>query len=258
MFSRPLICSLLAATLFGAFAGPALAHFQEIIPSADVLPEGGTVNLDLVFTHPFKGGPVMDMKRPVSVGVFAGGKDTDLAGKLVEVPKEGVTTWKFSQDLPEPGAAIFHVTPQPYWEPSEGKYIVHYAKVVVDSYASGEGWDAMVGLPVEIQPLTQPTALWAGNLFSGVVTKAGQPVPFAEVEVEFINDKGIKAPNDAYITQVIKADANGTFHYAIPTAGWWGFAALLEADKPMKSPDGKDVPVEEGALIWVNAKSMGQ
>ncbi|MBB4105948.1 cobalt/nickel transport protein [Rhizobium borbori] len=258
MLPRPLLRSLLAAALYSAFVPPASAHFQEIIPSADVLPEGGAVNLDLVFTHPFEGGPVMDMKRPASVGVFAGGKSNDLTDRLVPASTDGATTWKLSYDLPEPGAAIFHVTPQPYWEPSEGKYIVHYAKVVVDSFASGEGWDEMVGLPVEIRPLTQPTAVWTGNIFSGVVTKAGKPVPFAKVEVEFINDKGIKAPNDAYITQVIKADANGTFNYAMPTAGWWGFAALLEADQPMKSPEGQDVPVEEGALIWVNAKPMGQ
>ena len=39
-----------------ALAPAASAHFQEIIPSADVLPEGGPVTLDLVFTHPFEGG----------------------------------------------------------------------------------------------------------------------------------------------------------------------------------------------------------
>ena len=246
-----------AAALMVMTALPASAHFQEIIPSADVLPDGGKVSLDLVFTHPFEGGPVMEMKRPASVNVLFGGKSTDISDKLVEAPKGGVTAWKLDYDLAEPGAAIFSVTPQPYWEPSEGKYIVHYAKVVVDAFASGEGWDELAGLPVEIQPLSQPTALWTGNLFTGVVLKAGKPVPFAEVEVEFINDEGVKAPNDAYITQVIKADANGTFHYAMPKSGWWGFAALLEADQPMKSPDGKDVPVEEGALIWVNAKDMG-
>lgn len=257
MKSNAIIRLSCAAALLGLPALPASAHFQEIIPSADVLPEGGKVSLDLVFTHPFEGGPVMEMKRPASVSVLFGGKVSDISGQLVEAPRARVSAWKLDHDLTEPGAAIFSVTPQPYWEPAEGKYIVHYAKVVVDAFASGEGWDELVGLPVEIQPLSQPTALWTGNLFSGVVLKAGKPVPFAEVEVEFINDKGVKAPNDAYITQVIKADANGTFNYAMPKSGWWGFAALLEADQPMKSPEGKDVPVEEGALIWVNAKDMG-
>lgn len=258
MIPRPLFRSGVAAFISCAFALPAFAHFQEIIPSADVLPEGGEVSLDLVFTHPFEGGPVMEMKRPADVGVLFGGKKAELADKLVESPVDGRQAWKLSYELAEPGAAIFYVVPQPYWEPAEDKYIVHYSKVVVDSYASGEGWDEMVGLPVEIQPLTRPTGLWTGNIFSGVVTKAGKPVPNAEIEVEFVNDSGVKAPNEAFITQVIKADANGTFSYAIPASGWWSFAALLEGDQPMKSPEGKDVSVEEGALIWVHTSAMGK
>lgn len=258
MIPRPLLRFGIATLLCGAFALPASAHFQEIIPSADVLPEGGDVSLNLVFTHPFEGGPVMEMKRPAEVGVYVGGKKTDLASKLIQSPVDGKTAWKLSYELSAPGAAIFYVVPQPYWEPAEDKYIVHYSKVIVDSYASGEGWDEMVGLPVEIKPLTRPTGLWTGNIFSGVVTKAGKPVANAEIEVEFVNDSHIKAPNEAFNTQVIKADANGTFNYAMPASGWWGFAALLEGDKPMKSPDGKDVPVEEGALIWVHTSAMGK
>ena len=198
----------------------------------------------------------MDMKKPARVGVFKDGNAKDLMDSLVSNPTEGKSAWQLETELVEPGASIFFVEPQPYWEPTEGKYIVHYAKVVVDNYASGEGWDDLIGLPVEIQPLTRPTGIWTGNLFSGVVLKNGNPVPFAEIEVEFINDGSIKAPNDAFITQVIKADANGTFSYTMPKAGWWGFAALVEGDTPMTSPEGKKVPVEEGALMWVKTTDM--
>jgi cobalt/nickel transport protein len=114
----------------------------------------------------------------------------------------------------------------------------------------------MIGLPVEIEPLVRPTGLWTGNLFRGVVRKDGKPVPFAEIEVEYVNDGAIKPPNDAFVTQVIKADETGAFAYAMPRAGWWGFAALIEGDEPMKGPDGKSVPVELGALIWVKAVDM--
>lgn len=239
-----------------ALTAPALAHFQEIIPSDDVLPEGGAVRIDLVFTHPFEMGPVMEMKKPARIGIMRDGAIIDLMPGLEEMQIDGATTWTLTEDLPEPGAAIFFVEPQPYWEPAEQKYIVHYAKVVVDSWGSGEGWDHLVGLPVEIEPLTRPTGIWVGNLFTGVVLKHGAPVPFAEIEVEFINDGSVAAPNDAFITQVIKADANGTFSYAMPRAGWWGFAALIEGDESMVSPDGAEVPVEQGALIWVKATSM--
>lgn len=241
---------------FLGLASPAFAHFQEIIPSADVLPDGGKVDLDLVFTHPVERGPTMDMKKPVRVGVLADGKKSDLIATLKEKPVDNKAAWTLSYTLSKPGAAIFFVEPQPYWEPAENKYIVHYAKVVVDGFASGEGWDELVGLPVEIRPLTRPTGLWTGNVFSGVVLKNGKPAPFAQIEVEFINDGSVKPPNDAFITQVIKADANGTFTYAIPRAGWWGFAALLQGDKQMTSPDGKKVPVEQGGLIWVKATDM--
>jgi cobalt/nickel transport protein len=244
----------LAASI--GLAGPAAAHFQEILPGADVLPEGGAVALALAFTHPMSRGPAMEMARPVRFGMLRGGTVTDLSGALVERDVDGKTAWSATVDLAEPGAAVFFVEPQPYFEPAEGKYIVHYAKVVVDSYASGEGWDARVGLPVEIEPLARPTGLWTGNLFTGVVRKAGAPVPFAEIEVEYVNDGAVAAPNDAFVTQVIKADGNGVFSYAMPRAGWWGFAALLEADAPMPSPEGKPVPVEEGALIWVKATDM--
>lgn len=247
------LCGLLAAPILSS---PALAHFQEIIPSADVLPQGGTVRLDLLFTHPVEGGPVMQMARPEAVGVLANGTASDLRAALVEGERNG--TWSLSHDLLEPGAAVFHVSPAPYFEPAEDRFIVHHAKVVVDAYASGIGWDEMVGLPVEIAPLTRPTGLWAGNAFTGVVTKGGVPVPFAEIEVEFVNDAAIVPPNDAFITQVLKADANGTFSYVMPFAAWWGFAALLESEETMTAPDGRKVKVEEGALIWVKAVAPGR
>ncbi|WP_240722638.1 DUF4198 domain-containing protein [Poseidonocella sp. HB161398] len=251
--TRSLPAGLAAAMLAAA---PAAAHFQEILPSADMLPEGGEVELDMVFTHPFEGGPAMDMAPPAAAGMVFHGETTDLTGALEPLPGRGAEAYRLRQRLDEPGAAVFYVEPAPYWEPAEGKFIIHYSKVVVDAFGSGEGWDAMAGLPVEIMPLSQPTSLWAGNVFSGVVMRDGAPVPFAEIEVEFVNDQGIAAPNDLYITQVIKADANGTFTYAMPVAGWWGFAALVEADAPMVSPEGEEVPVELGALIWVNAKAV--
>ncbi len=235
----------------------AQAHFQELIPSSDILPEsgGGTVGLDLLFTHPFEGGPVMDMGVPVQFGVLAAGHKTDLRPTLIKRDVAGKTAYQASYRAKEPGDYVFYLEPAPYWEPAERKFIVHYTKVVVD-YASGRGWDGLVGLPVEIEPLTRPYGLWTGNQFSGLVRKGGKPVPFAEIEVEWRNDGTIKAPADPFVTQVIKADAQGHFSYVMPRAGWWGFAALTEAAKPMKAPDGKMVPVEAGALIWVRAVDM--
>jgi len=246
---------LAAATTWGA---PALAHFQEIIPSLPMVTEddGTEVRLELTFTHPMDHGPVMDMAPPARVGVRTGGATRDLTGDLTPVRRGGGQAYDLVYTVAGPGDHIFFVAPAPYWEPAEGKMIVHYAKVVVNAYGAEDGWDEPAGLPVEIEPLTRPYGLWTGNVFQGVVRKDGAPVPHAEVEVEYRSNGTVAAPADPFVTQVIKADANGVFTYAMPRAGWWGFAALVEADEPMKAPSGAMVPVEEGGLIWVHTRDM--
>jgi len=75
-------------------------------------------------------------------------------------------------------------------------------------------------------------------------------VPGADVEVELYNkDKKYEAPNEYMVTQVVKADANGVFTYAVPFAGWWGFAALNTADEKLDH-DGTPKNVELGAVLW--------
>ena len=58
------------------------------------------------------------------------------------------------------------------------------------------------------------------------------------------------------MTQVVRADERGVFSYAMPRAGWWGFAALNEAPWTLRSPDGEDKPVELGAAYWVQTRDM--
>jgi cobalt/nickel transport protein len=73
--------------------------------------------------------------------------------------------------------------PKPYWEPAEDSYIVHYTKTYVSAFDDDAGWDAERGLRTEIVPLSKPFGLWEGNVFQGIVKLAGEPVPYAEVEV---------------------------------------------------------------------------
>ncbi|MFW5680450.1 MAG: DUF4198 domain-containing protein [Pseudomonadota bacterium] len=245
------------ATVLALSAGPAAAHFLQLVPTTDVLPDGGSVTVDIRFSHPMDGGPVMHLETPVRVDLHTRNGVRDLRSELEPREFDGRQAFGLEVDLPEPGGATLVVEPVPYWEPAEGKSIVHYTKLFLDSFATGEGWDAPVGLPVEIQPLVRPTGLWTGNLFRGMVLRDGAPVPFAEIEVEYLNDGSVTAPNDAFVTQVILADANGTFAYALPRAGWWGFAALLEAETPLPAPSGEPAPVELGGLMWVRAVDMG-
>ncbi len=162
------------------------------------------------------------------------------------------------------GDWVFALSPAPYFEANEDSYIQQFTKIVVNVAGAPTDWDAELGLPAEIVPLDKPYGLWAGNVFRGIVKGDGQPVPFAEIEVEFLNHEpdmqantfaekaAIEAPHDSLAVQTIKADANGVFVYAMPKAGWWGFAALGAG--PVDKY--KDKELSQDAVIWVQAKPM--
>ncbi len=229
-----------------------VAHFGMVVPSDTMVmqEDNRTICLTLSFSHPFEviG---MPLERPKAVGVVAGEGTTDLLGSLKESKVMAHPAWKIDFPVKRPGAYIFYMEPTPYWEPSEDVYIIHYTKTVVAAYGDDEGWDKEAGLKTEIIPLSKPFGLYAGNVFQGIVKLDGKVVPFSEVEVEYYNESGeLTAPTEFMITQTIKADANGVFTYAAPTAGWWGFAALNEADFTLEK-DGEKKGVELGAVIWV-------
>ena len=233
------------------------AHFGMIIPSDDIVSKEDSkkIIIQVKFIHPFEG-HYMNMEKPEAFGVLDGGKKKDLLKTLRKKKIRRFTTWETTYRIKRPGDKIFFVQPKPYWEPAEETFIVHYTKVIVSALGLERGWDAETGLETEIVPLTRPYGLWAGNVFQGVVKVAGKPVPYAEVEVEYYNQDGkVKPPAEPYITQVIKADADGVFTYAMPKAGWWGFAALSTASYKIKR-DGKEYPVEIGAVLWVRTRDM--
>ena len=258
--TRHLVAGMLVCAAF--FAGQAQAHFQMIIPSDDMVrqDESRKLNLDVMFWHPYEG-KGMNMKKPAQFGVFYNGKKHDLlntlkAKKYTDVSGKQFDGFTADYLLKSPGDHIFYVEPVPYWEDAEESFIVHYTKVVVNAFGLEEGWDREVGLKTEIVPLTRPYGLYTGNVFQGVVKVNGKPKPFTEVEVEYYNRDGkLKPEADPLITQVVKADSNGVFTYAMPRAGWWSFAALNHDDKPMMH-DGKPYPVEIGAIMWVKTHDM--
>ena len=234
------------------------AHFMVVQPSVPIVMDRSKNNviIDVRFAHPFKQG-LMDNDHPVQFGVMVNGEKTDLQGKLKEVQTGKNRTYSMNYQLKRPGDHIFYVEPSPYWEPAEGKFIIHYTKALVHGFGLEEGWDDLVGFPIEIKPLTRPYGLWEGNVFQGQVLLKGKPVPYAEIEITYDNKPKIaQNASDPFHIQVIKADANGVFTYAMPKEGWWGFAALEEGDEKMKAPDGKISVVEIGGLIWVHCSSL--
>ena len=258
---RPMILAATGAVSLGIIT-PAYAHFQMLIPSDDMVSTPGErhLRIDIKFWHPFEGHG-MSMDTPTQFGVHFAGKNVDLRKQLQAhqyLDRGGKNRDGFvaGYDITKPGDYIFYIEPKPYWEPAEEVFIVHYTKVVVNGFGLEEGWNDAVGLKTEIIPLTRPYGLYTNNVFQGIVNLNGRPAPFSDVEVEYYNEDGkLKAPDDPMITQVVKTDANGVFTYAMPKAGWWGFAALHHDTKMMKHDD-KEYPVEIGALFWVKTRDM--
>ena len=249
MRKRLTACVAVAVCLLGA---PAFAHFGMLIPSKATVSKADprTVDMQISFSHPMEV-VGMDMAKPKAYGVVAGSSKEDLLGTLKPIQVMGKAAWTAPYTLKKPGVYIFHMDPEPYWEPAEDAFIVHYTKVVVTVFGDEEGWDKEVGQKIEIVPLTRPFGLYTGNVFQGIVKVGGKNMPYAKVEIEFYNqDEKAEAPNEYMVTQTVKSDRNGVFTYAAPRAGWWGFAALTTADFKLKK-DGQEKPVEIGGVIWV-------
>ena len=259
---------ILATLLSLLLAAPALAHFQMVYTPQSALEKADTIDLKLVFTHPFEAGHTMDMGQPEQFFVVRKEKKTDLLATLKPITWTSLTNsgkaFESRVKLRGMGDNVFCLVPAPYYEEGEGIYIQQIAKAVVNTGGLPTDWDTEVGLPTEIVPLDKPYALWTGNVFRGVVKSAGKPVPGAEIEVEYLNHvpltdqnafakaAAVQAPQDAFVTMTIKADANGEFVFGIPRAGWWGFCALGAG--PDKEFKGKEL--SQDAVIWVQARDM--
>ncbi len=259
---------LCVVTLLAFSAAPGLAHFQTIYTPESALEKGGTIPLEMVFTHPFEAGHTMDMGTPQQFFVVNKGEKTDLLETMKPIMWTSLTNtgkaYESEYRLKGMGDFVFCLAPAVYFEESEGAYMQQFTKMIVNVAGLPTDWDALMGLPAEIMPLAKPYGLWTGNVFSGVVCCDGEPVPFAEIEVEYLNHlpnqekdrfeekAAVEAPQDCFVTQTIKADANGTFIYALPKAGWWGFAALGVG--PQTEYKGKEL--SQDAVIWVQVRDM--
>ena len=248
-----------SAVLFGlifCLCSSAFAHFGMVIPSDNMVMQGDNrvVQLTLSFSHPFEmiG---MELAKPKAFFSVKDQAQKDLISDLKPSMVMEHKAWALDYKVTRPGAYHFVMEPTPYWEPSEDCYIIHYTRTCVAAFGDDSGWDDELGLKTEIVPLTKPFGLYAGNVFQGVVKLNGKVVPYAEVEIEYYNQKkAVTAPTDYMITQTIKADQNGVFTYAAPVDGWWGFAALNTSDEKMVY-NGEEKDIELGAVIWVKFES---
>lgn len=253
-------------------ASAARAHVQVLVPvdsDGDAQPGAGcTLNLRFV-QHAAQNGPALPMGQPLQFGVVVNNKKTSLTELLKPKQAGGQPAFTAKYTLKEAGAHVFYLQPAPYWEPDEQVMVTHYTKLIVNSvgaklpteshmgWENWEGWDALVGLPVEIEPRVQCTSLWTGSAFTGIVRVKGKPAPNCRVEVEYLNDHGtVTMPDNSYLTHILKTNVKGEFIYVPVRAGWWALTAIPETKETARSPDGKKVEAELGGVLWIRCVDM--
>ncbi|MDD7911011.1 DUF4198 domain-containing protein [Pseudovibrio exalbescens] len=264
MSFKKLGLSALAATAILASL-PAQAHFQLAYSPEVNLQESGDLPLKLVFWHPFENGHVMDMETPQAVYAINRGKKIDLMGSLKPISFQGSENAgsAFEATLPvkRSGDYVVVVEPAPYFEASEDIFIQQITKSYFNRSEVPTDWMEPQGLKTEIIPLNRPTNIVAGSTFSGKVLSDGKPVAGAEIEIEYMaaepdmeNNRASEATASPLPggSLVAVTDANGTFTFGVPKAGFWGFAAL--GTGPDKVHEGKEL--SQDAVIWVRAYAM--
>ena len=234
--------------------------------------DSSKIDLQLIFTHPGGGTHdaipeplTMNMAEPKKFGVWNKGEFTDLTDQLTKVNfthgERSAVAYEMTYRCRGMGDFMFTLEPGPYWEASEGIYITQYTKTIVNRAGLPTDWSEPTGMKAEIVPLNWPVNLFAGTTFRGIVMMDGQPVPHAEVEVEYLNTKAFKGVfEDASLTEYdfegsespamgFITNADGEFSFSFPWSGWWGFVALMEGD-PI---EGKDQEV--GAAIFMKVEN---
>ncbi len=264
----------LAATSLGAYA-----HFLVMYTPQTALLRASDVPFNIVFTHAFAGGPTMAMAKPQRfyyskrAGRGEVAEEVDLSSYLEEVQWQSgdgtVSAWK--ANIPRTvmrslGDYQVVVEPEPYLEEAEGLYIQQFAKVMINVGGVPGNWSETLGLPAEIEALNKPYANWVGGVFRGIVLSDGIPVPFTQVEVEYLNHAldvennrfeeagAIDAPHPSLEAMVILTNEFGEFSFAMPKAGWWGFAALTVGPEH----EYKGMPLSQDAILWVQATELPQ
>jgi cobalt/nickel transport protein len=271
------LTSLLLGAALATASVSAYAHFVVMYTPQTALLRASDLPFNIVFTHVFAGGPTMAMAKPKRFyyvkrdGRGAQTEEVDLAQYLEEVQWQAedttVSAWK--ANIPRSavrslGDYQIVVEPEPYLEESEGLYIQQFAKVMVNVGGVPGNWGETLGLPAEIHALNKPYANWVGGVFRGIVVSEGLPVPFTQVEIEYLNhpldlennrfqEEGlIDAPHPSLEAMVIMTNELGEFSFSLPKAGWWGFAALTVG--PEQEYNG--MPLSQDAILWVQATEL--
>ena len=265
-----LIITTMMVTLFAN-------HFQMMYTPQTTLNSGKTIQIAHAMIHPYSDRKTMDMgkqhkgeKKFLDVEEFYvvhKGIKTDLIKTLEPIMFQGKKRagrgYKSKHKVKKMGDHLFVIKPAPYYSTLEGIYLQQITKMVVNISGKPTDWARELGLEAEIVPLSKPYGIWKGSSFSGAVKASGIPVPFAKVEIEYLNsdidmenfkmgEAKTVAPQQSFKTIEIKANERGEFTFYMPHAGWWAFNAKHVGLK--KDYNEKELSIE--AVIWVQAEEI--
>lgn len=210
-------------------AGAALAHFPILFPATPWGALDQEVELLHAFGHPFEVERA-PAGRPVRWTVLApGGAPTDLLATLGDAQAPQLE-WRARYTPRERGDHVVALT-GPIVE-HDGERSQDFVKVVLHVPAVQKGWDRVVGDPIEVVPLTRPYGIAVGGGVRAEVVADGKPLPHAEVEVEYCNERApASLPAEPFVTRVEKTDRAGAFSTTLERAGWWILSVSRGTDK---------------------------
>ena len=271
--------SVLAASIVGCLITAGLHAHTTIVHTEDMaLERARDVEMALIFTHATDGGPTMPLELE-SFSHYSGRflNETDLMDTLEpmqwlnRVDENGnevrVNAFKANIERDRIRSIGDHqlvAITEPYFDENDGLYIQQFVKVIMNVSGGQTNWFSSVGLPTEIQALKTPYANWVGETFSGIVYSEGRPVPFARLEIDYLNyapdmenqqfadEPFIAASHPSYKYISIMANENGEFHFGIPAAGWWAIAALGTGPEVSLN----DEYLSQDAILWIYAENV--
>lgn len=258
---------VIIASLAFIFTSNLFAHFQMVYSKDLTLEMSKKVDINIVFTHPFSGAYIMNMSGIDAFYVINKNKKQDLKEKLQQVTYTDINNsgigYHFKYSARRMGDHLFVLQPQLFYDETTKSYTQQITKLIMNVTGIPTDWDRDLGLKAEIVPLTKPYAIWAGSNFTGIAKSKGKAVPYATIEVKYLNrtfntktntlgQPQIKAPQDSFANMTLKANKDGEFTFTIPKEGFWGFKAVnIGSDKTYKGEK-----LEQDGVIWVQATKM--
>lgn len=241
----PGICLLLITTPFS------FAHFEILISDVPWVERGGTAIFLYYEGHPFEM-ELVAREAPEAVNIIdANGNRVDATASLVvkEININGSTIPKYQFEFSPKRSGDYIASVKGKPETTDKDLWETFSKLVLHCNKS-DGWDQVVGDPIEIVPLTRPYGIRAGSVFTGKVLMNGQPAAGIEIEFEEMNDTPpAELPAEPLITGVVKTDTNGQFAVTLDREGWWGLAASAEAGTVER--EGKQLTRHITSYFWI-------